>query len=348
MKLPSEIAAPRSAGARASRRPRQPWPADRDFRILSIDGGGIRGIYPARVLAELEERYCAGRPIAEHFDLITGTSTGGIIALGLGLGIGPAQLAQMYETRGREIFPPSAPTFRGTIERALGWVRDKYRYRYERDVLRGVLESTFGNARLGDSRVRLCIPAAEGHHGEVYIFKTPHHADYQRDLHESAVTVACATAAAPTFFQPLDSGGYRFVDGGIWANNPIMIGVIDALSCFEVPRERVRVLSLGNGDERYRVQSSHMKHGGQIQWLQVIDAAMSLQAQNALGQARLLLGPENILRAAPPDMESPIALDDWTRATAELPSLALQAVDELGPRIQADFLCAVEPGRSWP
>jgi patatin-like phospholipase/acyl hydrolase len=331
------VAPPRSAGSLTQRRVAQPWPADRDFRILSIDGGGIRGIFPARVLAGLEKWFGGGRAIAEHFDLITGTSTGGIIALALGLGRRPAEIAQLYEARGNEIFPPPADSWWGRWRERGRNLRNYTRYRYERDALQALMIEVLGDARFGESRHRLCIPAMEGHHGEVYVFKTPHHPDYQRDQHETMRTVACATSAAPTYFQPLDAGGYRFVDGGLWANNPIMIGVVDALSCFDVPRHRVRVLSLGNDDDRFVVDEPQMRRGGKLAWVRVIKAAMSLQSQNALGQARLLLGAERVLRIVPEDVAPPIQLDDWSRARSELPRLAEDALDRHGDRIAAEF-----------
>src|SRR5258708_24206495 len=96
----------RSAGAIPQRRVPQPWPKDRRFRILSIDGGGIRGIFPAAVLAGLERRYTGGRSIVSFFDLVAGTSTGGILALGLGAGYSAADLLDLYVQLGGEIFPP--------------------------------------------------------------------------------------------------------------------------------------------------------------------------------------------------------------------------------------------------
>jgi len=95
----------RSSGAIQQRRVPRAWPADRRFRILSIDGGGIRGIFPAAVLAGLERAYTSGNPIASYFDLVAGTSTGGIIALGLGAGLGADQLLDLYVRRGGEAFP---------------------------------------------------------------------------------------------------------------------------------------------------------------------------------------------------------------------------------------------------
>src|SRR6516165_2361126 len=97
---------PRSAGAIPHRRIPQAWPKDRPFRILSIDGGGIRGIFPAATVAAIERRYTNGNSVADYFDLAVGTSTGGIIAVGLGAGMDAASIRDLYLKRGPEIFPP--------------------------------------------------------------------------------------------------------------------------------------------------------------------------------------------------------------------------------------------------
>ena len=89
------IVKPRSAGTLYAARKRQSWPADRDFRILSIDGGGIRGILPLVLLAELERAFLRGKSVAGYFDLIAGTSTGGIVALGLGAGLRASDLLSL-------------------------------------------------------------------------------------------------------------------------------------------------------------------------------------------------------------------------------------------------------------
>src|SRR6266567_1551712 len=107
---------PRSTGAIPQRRVPQAWPKDRRFRILSIDGGGIRGIFPAAVLAGLERRYTGGNSIVSYFDLVAGTSTGGILALGLGAGYAAADLLNLYVTRGNEIFPEPPTTVTGRLQ----------------------------------------------------------------------------------------------------------------------------------------------------------------------------------------------------------------------------------------
>jgi len=201
-----------------------------------------------------------------------------------------------------------------------------------------VLHDVLGDRRLGESQSRLCVPSFEGEYGEVFVFKTPHHADFKKDLHERMVKVALATAAAPTYFRPHRDGGYTFVDGGVWANNPTMIGVTEALTSFNVPRERVCVLSLGCGDDPYRVSGSKILKGGAIHWHDIIYAAMRLQSQSALGQAGLLVGRENLLRIDVPSTAPKIALDDWLSATKLLPPLAEAAVAANGDLIREKFL----------
>lgn len=326
----------RSSFAIRQRRVAQAWPADREFRILSIDGGGIRGVFSAMVLAELEGRFLGRGSIRDRFDLVTGTSTGGIIALGLGAGLSPRQMAQFYIEQGREIFPPYEDSIRGRLRRRFAAARKFTRYRYERDALERVLADVFADRKLGSSPVRLCIPSADGNHGDVYIFKTPHHPDYKLDQHELMTKVACATAAAPTFFQPLDDGGYRFIDGGLWANNPIMIGLVDALACFDVDRGNIRILSVGCGDTQFTVGEDKVE-GGLLAWKDVIEGAMSFQSLNALGQARLLIGADRVVRIAPNHTDDPIQLDDWVRATSELPEQARRVVEERGAEIAAAF-----------
>jgi uncharacterized protein len=222
------IGTARSSFSARERRERLPWPKGEPFRILSIDGGGIKGIFPAAVLAALENRFLAGKSIARYFDMITGTSTGGILALGLGAGKTSRELLEVYQRDGSKIFPA------GRLARLWRAARGVSVHRYDRTAMTSAVESAVGTLTFAESSSRLCIPAFEGHHGEVYIFKTPHHPDYRIDGRERMVTVGQATSAAPCYFRALDAGGYRFVDGGVWANNPIMIGLVDTLACFEL------------------------------------------------------------------------------------------------------------------
>lgn len=125
----------RSSGALKQRRVPLPWPKDRDFRILSVDGGGIRGVYPATFLAGLEQRYLGGQSVARYFDLIAGTSTGGILAVGLAAGLRAAELRDLYVDRGFEIFPPIGSGLLGTVERRLRDACQYFKFRYDRKAL---------------------------------------------------------------------------------------------------------------------------------------------------------------------------------------------------------------------
>lgn len=185
----------RSDGTIQTRRMPQPWPKDRPFRILSIDGGGICGILPAADLAELEQRFLQGQSIAGYFDMIAGTSTGGIIALGLANGRTAAEIRDIYTERGGNIFPPTSK-----LGQVLRLVAQGHRTIYKRRPLEDELLRIFGEATFGEAKTRLCIPAFEGRYGEPWIFKTPHHPDYKRDQSERMVTIAMSTAAAPTIF----------------------------------------------------------------------------------------------------------------------------------------------------
>ena len=338
----------RSFGALRHRRVPLEWPSGRQFRILSMDGGGIRGTFTASLLAGLEERYLDKRPLAHYFDLIAGTSTGGIIALGLGAGLRAADIQRIYVERGDKIFPPGRSGPQGVLGRGMRWMCKWFRYQYDRTALDGLLEEVLGDQRFGESLTRLCIPSFDGRHGEVYIFKTPHHPDFKLDALKHMRKVAAATAAAPTFFRPLREGGYAFVDGGVWANNPVMVAVVDALSCFDLARDRISVLSLGCGTKSCSLNRTQMMGGGIWAWRHVIDTALSLQSQNALGQVGLLIGAERLMRIDAPTQGTPIELDDWSRAVAELPIAAEQVLMEHGKLIaDAFFREPAEPYRPY-
>ena len=335
--MPASRQQKRSAGALTTRRVQLDWPEGRAFRVLSIDGGGIRGIFPATLLAGLEGHIPAGHRIADYFDLIAGTSTGGIIALGLANGLRASDVRDLYVERGSDIFPPARDGALGFVAQKVRGIRGLIHYRYDRAALSRLLQEIFGDRTLGESSVRLCVPAADGRFGETYIFKTPHHPDFKKDASERLTKVAASTAAAPTFFRPLEDGGYTFLDGGLFANDPIMVALVDALSCFAISRHNVRILSIGCGGAPYRVTECKM-NGGLLAWRDVIDGAIHFQSLNAQGQAGLLIGADRVTRVAPPALAEPIRLDDWQRAVRDLVPEAATVLDERGQEIASKFL----------
>ena len=318
----------RSDGILRRRRERLDWHADQPFRILSLDGGGIRGIFSAAILADLERTYLGGGSVAEYFDLLTGTSTGGILALGLAAGMTATELLDLYITRGGEIFPPEL--------RALRKVRQLFFHAYGRGPTDQILEELLGTTKLRDAQVRLCIPSLDWKYGDVYVFKTPHHPDYKKDGDEAMAKVAAATAAASTYVRPVEDG-YTFADGGVWANNPIMVGLVEALSSFKTKREDIVILSIGCGEDPYTISRLQRCLGGKLLWANIIFAAMHFQSINALGQAGLLIGRDKITRLDPPS-GGKIDLDDWKKAKAILPGEAASALAQYGDDIASTFL----------
>jgi hypothetical protein len=220
------------------------------FKILSLDGGGLKGLFTAKFLADLENDLSLR--VADYFDLITGTSTGAIIAIGLGLGISAADILKFYREKGPAIF--DAPSF--------GLLKTKY----DSTPLRESLSSVLGDKTLGDSKNRLVIPAFNIQRREVKLFKTKHSSRFLRDSKLKAVDVAMASAAAPTYLPSfIDDSYIEFVDGGVWANNPSLIGIVEAISVLGTDRAKIRLLSIGTTREAVRMDSINST-AGQVRW----------------------------------------------------------------------------------
>ncbi len=307
------------------------WPQDSTFKILSIDGGGIKGIFPAGVLAYLEENCLGGEPIGDYFDLITGTSTGGIIALGLGAGLSARTMMDLYVSEGHRVFPPVQ---RASSRRIFNRVRKN---RYDREALDELLHQALGDKRLRDSKYRLLIPATEAKHGDPCVYKTPHHPGYFLDGDKPMAEVAAATSAAPTYLKPVIQDDYILLDGGIWANNPTMMGLVETLTCFVVPRERISILSIGCGQDGFQINGKQAAGAGQFQWRNIIHVAMHYQSLTAVNQAGLLLGRDKVTRLDRLASAEPIELDDWVKAKELLPHEAAEVAREYAERIAETF-----------
>lgn len=321
----------RRAHSLKTRRERLPWPADKPFRILSLDGGGIRGLFAATILARVENDLLSGARISDHVDMIAGTSTGGIIAIGLGLGKPATLIHQLYAVSGEEVFPPF-----WNRHRLLRFFRQLFFPLFDATKLEELLHKTFGAATLGQSRSRLVIPAFLGPKTDIAVFKTDHHPDFRKDHLMFAWEAARATSAAPTYFPGHKGEDYVFLDGGVWCNNPIMAAVVDALSAYDIEREQIEILSIGTGNPPYEI-SKFASRGGFFQWREIILGAMYLTTDNAQAQATLLLGPEQILRIEPTGLGAGIDLADWAAACSELQPQAHQAFEDNRERMAAFF-----------
>lgn len=274
----------------------RPVPNARHLQVLSLDGGGLRGIFLAATLAAWEEDF--SKSFTDHFDLIVGTSTGGIIAIGLGLGMSPAEILGLYIRHADQIFPPARRKRRAW----LNWV---WRPRYQSGKLRDILQSSFGNHLLGDSRVRLAIPSYDLTADSVHLFRTPHHPDLRRDWRVPAVDVALATSAAPLFLPAVFLDNHRLIDGGVWANNPTLVGVAECLDRLGGRRGHISVLSLGTTAE-IRERRTKLDNGGLWAWRRELpEVLLRGQSLAATNHAQLILGRDAVLRidvATPPGL----------------------------------------------
>jgi patatin-like phospholipase/acyl hydrolase len=257
-------------------------------RILSIDGGGILGTFPAAFLAGLESQL--DLPIGNYFDLISGTSTGGIIALGLGMGLSAAEILRMYEENGPEIFGQHGSPLQNFLANKLRSIRWLYRRKYSSEKLHSTLVSLFGDKKLGEAKHRLVIPAWNAIAQSVYIYKTPHHQRFRTDYKSRIVDAAMATSAAPTYFQQhMSEESIGLIDGGIWANNPIAVAVTEAIGVLKWPADELYVLSLGCLDEAYALPKSA---GVGPLANKLVSLFMNGQSHGAMGIAKLLTGHE--------------------------------------------------------
>lgn len=297
-------------------------------RILSIDGGGIKGVFPAAFLATLED--AIGDRIVNYFDLIVGTSTGGIIALGLGLGLSAAEILAFYEQYGPEIFKQY-----GVLSRLKHWVFAKY----ASEPLKNALECTFGDRTLGESKTRLVIPSLNLDTGEAYLYKTAHHPRLERDYKERAVTVALATSAAPTYFPTHRANGrVALVDGGLWANNPTAVGVIEAIATLNWHPKSLRILSLGCSKAPVTVGWERWLPLGQLYWApRAIDLVMAGQSSSSLGIAKVFIGEESLIRVSPVVQRGRFTMDGVAEASSLRGLGESEARKEL-PRLRRLFM----------
>lgn len=275
----------------------------RNFRILALDGGGLRGTFTAAVLAKWDDmiKSGGGNELVKHFDLVAGTSTGAILAIGLGLGLTPLEILTFYREQGPKIFPKN--------RKLRHWLKSKH----ESTTLRGVLQEIFGNRKLSsDSCCRLVIPTVRAIHGEAEAIVTAHCLDRTAFRDITAVDAALASSAAPSYFDEAlwetSIATETFLDGGIWANNPILPALAEVVRHLKVPLDRIDVLSIGTmGNEADFTESLGE---GKVEWsLTSADLFFAAQEHAAAAMAESFLGPARHLRV---NQQTPceIKLDD--------------------------------------
>ncbi|HYV91515.1 MAG TPA: CBASS cGAMP-activated phospholipase [Chitinophagales bacterium] len=285
------------------------------FKILSIDGGGIRGIIPAVVLSEIEKR--AQQPISSLFDLIAGTSTGGVIALGLGVPdekgfpkFSADDLVGLYEKNGSKIFNKPRTLLLNWVKKAASFFNEAY----SKKGIEKVLQNYFGNAELRDLLTDSLITAYEIEKRKPFYFlsrlaKDPEHAAQENF---KVAHIARSTSAAPTYFEPSwidwkSNSHLALVDGGVFANNPSMLAFTEAQELLKKTGAKamdpvltasdkdqpIFMLSLGTGNSLKSYKYAKAKGWGKAGWLTpLIDILMQGVSESVHYQMQYVLPPD--------------------------------------------------------
>ncbi len=300
------------------------------MRVLAIDGGGIRGVIPAVVLAELERR--AGRPIARLFDLIAGTSTGGILAAALTVPaddgsprLTAAQVAARYELFGPRVFDRSLLK---QIVSADGLIDE----RYDSRGLRAALDEELGDALLSQTVTDVVLTAYDLELRRAVFFRT-WRAQSDREHDFRLADAVLATASAPTYFEPARvsnlAGGRiaTLVDGGVFATNPSMCALAEVARMGRL--DEIVVVSLGTGSKTDPIPFEEVRGWGRLEWAQpILDVVFDGAADTVDFQASQLL-PDGSYHRFQTELPRGIALDDASSATiAELHEVGERLVRE--------------------
>lgn len=262
-------------------------------RILSIDGGGVRGIVPCVWLTHVERvlRRLGSPTVGAAFDLMAGNSTGAIIVAGLAAGKAPQEIAVLYEQASRAIFP-QAP--RRVLSRARRIATQGLSApKFDGRALDRVLQLVFGERTLADLEPPVLIPAYDT------IRRTPVFFRSDDPAHRAlAVWEVCrASSAAPGYFPAhrmrVDGREMSLIDGGVFANNPVLCAIDAALARLG-PGARTRdlaLLSLGTGHGPYPIRIDQAQRWGAVQWaMPILDIVFDANTENYDRIARRLLG----------------------------------------------------------
>ena len=287
------------------------------FRILSIDGGGARGILPSRLLENLDEylkSYNNSQALINNFDLIAGTSTGGIIALGLALGLEPSMIVKLYE----EFIPIVFENKR------FSWFKGKY----DSSLLKSELKKCFGEYKLSDLKADIIVTSVSLQNSSPRLYKTDYFSRNKAREDEKILDIAMATSAAPTFFKAHSSEhSSNLIDGGMCANNPSMLALIDAIhfersskSGRRLPKgeltnriSNIAMLSVGTGEQcAMPYDYKKMVTGGKYHWaenvFQIITDSQSklidFQIKSLLGDRYKRVNPTLTFASALDDIEA--------------------------------------------
>lgn len=305
--------------------------------ILSIDGGGIRGIIPATFLIELEKR--TGRPVCGLFDLIAGTSTGGILAATLTLPNEYGKPKYSAEQVRSAYFEHGGAIFHKSLLRSVATLGGLARPAYSPRTLESMLRQYLGNARLHTTLTEILVTAYDMASSTPWFFKTSFAKRHRAPVDDPLLTqVVRATTAAPTYFPPLALEGHCLIDGGVFACNPALCAYAQARNMYPKEKEFL-VVSLGTGLQEHDRPCEKINNWGIVDWAAPIsDVMLNASSASVNYQMRALVGSENYVRFQVQLDENATGMDDASdRNMGKLQTLAQQAVGRQSAAI--DRLC---------
>lgn len=271
------------------------------YRILSLDGGGIRGLISATWLKRLQEKL--SKPLNQYFDLVAGTSTGAILACGISKGLEIDQIIELYVERGREVFPSQSSRLWSRATRLFsdGVSAPKYDGEGLNKALRDIFRTTvFGTLKIKPTLITTYDVLGR----EAVVFKnnTP-------EYHSLRVWELCrASSSAPTYFpahvMQVKGAELPLIDGGVVANNPTACAIAEAVRINSDPQnpdpcqiEDFIVASFGTGESVRRISIEEAKEWGALEWaLPVIDVLFDGSADSVNYIASQLIDPDNYFR----------------------------------------------------
>lgn len=297
----------------------------RPFKILALDGGGYKGLYTACVLHEIEK---FNKLLAAHFDLIAGTSVGGLIALALAAGRTAEEIKTFFLEKGETIFPQGS-----RFERQRRWLNQLIRSgKYDDTGLRTSIESILGTRLMQEANSYLCIPTLNLPTLSPFVFKTDHDSELTRDADVPMSDVARATSAAPTYLPVAEIDafpGYQFADGGLWANNPSLVGLVEAFRFFVGPGKRygsVKLLSIGTVDDSKPRSITRPKQ------LSIVSGGREILAATLAAQERAVAFQVKFLKDALCSPVEYVRIPSPTISPDHLPDIGLDVVTETSKR----------------
>ena len=287
-------------------------PSDNRFRILCISGGGYRGLFSALVLAGLEE---SGKPFSECFDLIAGTSIGGIIACALAKKIPAKDIAALIEEHGSTIFPKNKF---GSFRRVL---RSKYEKKPLADVIVKIVGKEFAKRSLSDIDVPLLIPTISQTGVRAKLFRSKGFAG--KECSDATILdCALATSAAPTYFPPHFIAHENLIDGGLVANAPDLVAITEVLRARKATLEDIHILSIGTAGSTDEDKPFDLGSPGIFSWMvtrRLFDLTLIAQERLSVDQSTALLKDRYIRIDADPSatQSKEIGLDIVTPGSTE-------------------------------